>query len=334
VFRDELTIRVKAGDGGAGAVSFRREKFAPKGGPDGGAGGKGGDVVLEADGNYNTLYHITKIPQYRAERGQPGGGGNCSGRNGKDLVLKVPVGTVIRDVERDVTLKDLDRDGGRVVVAKGGKGGRGNRSFASPTNQAPRKAEPGLPGGERRLRLELKMIADAGIVGLPNAGKSTLLSIVSAARPKVARYPFTTLIPSLGVVKAPGREWRTAVLADLPGLIEGAHEGKGLGDIFLRHIERTRIVLHLVDVSPEATVPPAEAYRVVREELERYSPVLARKPEVIVANKLDIPGAEEGAGEVRAECGGKVVAVSAATGKGVGDLVREIFSALDHMGVE
>jgi GTP-binding protein len=334
MFRDELTIRVKAGDGGSGAVSFRREKFVPKGGPDGGKGGKGGNVILIADGNYNTLYHIQQLPKYRAENGQPGQGSNRYGRNGKDLILRVPVGTLIKDQEKGVVLKDLSSNGAKIIVAKGGKGGRGNRSFATPTNQAPRKVETGIPGQERLLMLELKMIADVGIAGLPNAGKSTLLSTISAARPKVAHYPFTTIIPNLGVVKAPGRDWRTAVLADLPGLIEGAHEGRGLGDVFLRHVERTRIILHIVDVSPEAAQSPEESYRIIRKELERYSPVLAEKPEIVVGNKMDIPGSAARLKKLQKECGKDVLPVSAATSKGLKALIQNIFAELEDEDVQ
>ena len=332
MFRDEITIRVKAGDGGRGAVSFHREKYVPKGGPDGGAGGKGGDVIFEGDENSNTLYPLIHIARWRAEDGGPGRASNCTGRNGRDLKVKVPLGTIIRDLDRKVVLKDLNRHGARVVVAKGGKRGRGNSSFATPTQQAPRKSETGEPGQQRRLRLELKMIADAGIVGLPNAGKSTLLARVSAARPKVAQYPFTTLNPSLGVLKVDG--WKTCVVADLPGLIEGAHEGRGLGDLFLRHMERTRVLLHLVDVSPEALHSPADAYRVIRSELERYSPVLAEKPEVVVANKLDVTGSKRRVAGLRRACKGEVTAVSAVSGEGVEKLIRKLFATLDELGVE
>ncbi len=327
MFRDEVTLRAKAGDGGRGCVSFRREKFVPRGGPDGGDGGKGGDVVFEADENYNTLYHLIHQPQFRAENGQPGGGAGCSGRNGRELRVKVPLGTLIRDVPRGSLLKDLDRHGHSIAICKGGKGGRGNRRFATATNQAPRHAEPGVPGEERTVRLELKMIADVGIVGMPNAGKSTLISRLSAARPRVAAYPFTTLVPSLGILRLD--DVRSCVLADLPGLIEGAHEGRGLGDQFLRHIERTRIILHLVDATPEAAPRPAEAYRVVRRELEEYSPTLAAKPEIVVANKVDVTGAQKGATALQRASKKPVTAISAVTGAGLKALIREIFAALD-----
>ncbi len=332
MFRDEIVLRMKAGDGGSGAVSFLREKFRPKLGPDGGDGGKGGDVVLLADENYNTLYHLIHTPRYAATPGEPGGRRNCSGRKGRDLLVRVPVGTLVRDADRNLLLKDLGRNGDRLVVCRGGKGGRGNQHFATPTNQAPRRAESGRPGDERRIRLELKMIADVGLVGLPNAGKSTLLSRLSAARPRVAEYPFTTLVPSLGILKA--SEWETLVLADLPGIIEGAHEGKGLGDRFLRHIERTRLILHLVDVSPLALKPPAEAYRVVRRELEAYSPALASRTEVVVATKADLEGSRKGAAALRKEVEA-VLEVSAATGKGLEALARELFRRLQRQpGVE
>jgi GTP-binding protein len=329
MFRDEILLRMKAGDGGPGCVSFLREKFRPKMGPDGGDGGKGGDIILEADENYNTLYHLIHRPRYVAESGRSGGGRNCSGKKGQDLVVKVPVGTLARDVDRAALLKDLGRHGERVVLCKGGKGGRGNQHFATPTSQAPRRAEPGLPGEERKVRLELKMIADVGLVGLPNAGKSTLLARISAARPKVAGYPFTTLVPNLGIVK--GGDYQTLVAADLPGLIEGAHRGRGLGDAFLKHVERTRVILHLVDVSPEALKPPLEAYRIIRRELESYSPALAAKPEIVAATKIDLPGGKENAEALHREAG-SVRPISAATGEGVATLVRELFRILSRGG--
>ena len=325
MFRDEIVLRMKAGDGGQGCVSFLREKHRPKMGPDGGDGGKGGDIVLQADDNYNTLYHLIHRPQYTAKAGEPGSRKNCSGRNGHDLLVRVPVGTLVRDLDRNVLLKDLGRNEERLVVCRGGKGGRGNQHFASPVNQTPRKAEPGKPGEERRVRLELKMIADVGLVGLPNAGKSTLLSRLSAARPRIAGYPFTTLVPNLGILKA--SEWQSLVLADLPGIIEGAHEGKGLGDRFLKHIERTRLILHLVDVSPLALQPPVEAYGVIRRELEAYSPALAAKPEVVVATKADVTGSRKGAARLRKKAKG-VLEVSAVTGKGLVELARELFRRL------
>ncbi len=331
MFRDEVVLKIKAGNGGRGCVSFRREKFVPKGGPDGGDGGAGGDVILEADENHNTLYHLIHRPRFAAPNGAPGSGKKCAGRDGHDLVVRVPVGTLARDLDRDVLLKDLGRHGQRLVICRGGKGGRGNSHFATATRQAPRHAETGTPGEERRVRLELKMIADVGLVGLPNAGKSTLLSRLSAARPRIAEYPFTTLVPSLGIVRV--GEFGTFVMADLPGIIEGAHRGRGLGDKFLRHIERTRVILHLVDVSPLALQPPLEAYRVIREELRSYSPALAAKPEIVAATKGDLPGAAENAEALRKEV--PCLPISAATGKGLPGLVRELFRALSRRdGIE
>ena len=325
MFKDEITFRVKAGDGGQGCVSFLQELFMPKGGPDGGDGGKGGDVILLADANYNTLSHLGHIPRYVAKSGKPGTKKNCSGKMGPDLVIRVPVGTLVRDVEKNVLLKDLALEGDRLVVCKGGKGGLGNQHFATSTNQAPRKAAPPGIGEERKIKLELKMIADVGLVGLPNAGKSTLISRVSAARPKVANYPFTTLVPSLGILKL---GWDTLVMADLPGLIEGAHEGKGLGDKFLKHIERTRMILHLVDCSPEALQKPAAAYRTIRKELESYSPILAAKPEVVVATKMDVTGASKGKTALKKAVGKDVLEISAATGKGLQELAGALFAAV------
>jgi len=324
MFRDEAKIKVKAGDGGDGWVSFRREACVPRGGPDGGDGGKGGDLVLVADENYNTLYHLIHQPRFVAQSGERGSQRNCSGKMGHDLVVRVPVGTLIRDVDKNVLLKDLSRNGDRIVVCKGGRGGRGNQHFATPTNQAPRTAVPGGKGEERTIRLELKMIADVGLVGLPNAGKSTLISRISAARPKVANYPFTTIVPNLGIIR--GKDYRDLVVADLPGIIEGAHEGKGLGDRFLKHIERTRLIVHLVDVSPEALQPPVQAYTTIRKELESYSPVLAAKPEIVVATKMDATGAKKGATALRKKAR-KVLQISAVTGEGLKDLVRELFRA-------
>ncbi len=327
MFRDEVNLKVKAGHGGPGCVSFRREKFLPKGGPDGGDGGKGGDVIIEANDNYNTLYHLIHQPQYRAEDGQPGQGALKTGRGGKDFTIQVPPGTIIRDAEHGALLKDLNETGDQIVICKGGRPGKGNRRFATSTRQAPRHSQPGIPGEERKLKLELRMIADVGIVGLPNAGKSTLLSRLSAAHPKVANYPFTTLVPSLGILKRGDID--TLVLADLPGLIEGAHTGKGLGSQFLKHIERTRMILHLVDGSPTADTPPDEAYRVIRKELSGYSKVLAEKPELVAANKADVSRSKKGVKDLQEECGTDVLELSAVTGKGVKDLAMKLFDMLE-----
>jgi GTP-binding protein len=332
MFRDEAKIKIKAGDGGDGCVSFRREACVPRGGPDGGDGGRGGDVVLVADENFNTLYHLIHQPRFVADSGAPGRGRNMSGKMGRDLLVRVPLGTLVRDVDKNVLLKDLARDGDRLVVCKGGKGGLGNQHFATSTNQAPRKAVPGGRGEERTIRLELKMIADVGLVGLPNAGKSTLISRVSAARPKVANYPFTTIVPNLGIIR--GKDYRDIVVADLPGIIEGAHEGRGLGDRFLKHVERTRLIVHLVDVSPEALEPPVKAYATIRKELESYSPVLAAKPEIVVATKMDATGAKKGAAALRKKVK-KVLEISAVTGEGLRELIRELFrSSVPEDGVE
>jgi GTP-binding protein len=284
-FLDEFECTVRGGKGGDGCCSFRREKYVPRGGPDGGDGGDGGSVVLLATTHENTLYHLAGTRVYAARKGQPGGTSECTGASGDDLVLRLPVGTVVLDAERGHTLKDLTANGETFVVARGGRGGRGNVRFASATNRTPRQCESGHPGEERRVRLSLKLIADVGLVGLPNAGKSTLLSTLSAARPKIADYPFTTLEPCLGIVVLPDES--TCVMADIPGLIEGAHRGKGLGDQFLKHIERTRVLLQLVDCSAMADQEPYAAYEVISQELRGYSGDLASRPKLVVATKVE-----------------------------------------------
>ncbi|MCP5117515.1 MAG: GTPase ObgE [bacterium] len=285
MFIDEVKIRVKAGDGGNGCLAFHREKFIAKGGPSGGDGGRGGDVTLYASEHYNTLLHFRFNPEHKAQRGRHGEGSNRTGRTGASIELPVPVGTTVYDAETGDQLHDFTAADERFVVATGGRGGRGNARFATSTHQAPTEHEPGFPGEEKHLRLELKLLADVGLVGFPNAGKSTLISRVSAARPKVASYPFTTLEPSLGVVQMD--DMRSFVVADIPGLIEGAHEGHGLGIQFLRHIERTRLLVHLVDVSEESGRDPVDDFRVIMEELESFSDDLAGKPMLVVATKMD-----------------------------------------------
>ena len=287
MFLDEAEIDVQAGTGGNGAATFRREKFVPRGGPSGGHGGRGGHVIMVADEGLNTLYMFRFTKRFEAERGGHGGSARKHGANGDDLRISVPVGTVVRDAETGQVLADLAVAGQEAVVARGGRGGRGNTAFTSPTHQAPRLAEKGEPGKVRRLALELKLIADVGLVGLPNAGKSTLLSVVSAARPKIADYPFTTLVPNLGVATV---DYDTFVLADIPGLIEGASEGAGLGDRFLRHIERTRLLVHLLDA---AGPDPMGAFTTVNQELAAFNPALAKRPQIVVLNKLDLLGAKD-----------------------------------------
>jgi GTPase len=290
MFVDEVDIHVVAGDGGNGCLAFRREKFVPRGGPSGGDGGNGGSVFVVASPHINTLINYRFHPEFSAQRGQHGMGSNCTGHTGEDLELAVPIGTLVYEQSDDPAqprrlVADLAREGERVLVARGGHGGRGNARFASSTNRAPRRHEPGGPGEDKRLRLELKLLADVGLVGFPNAGKSTLIARISAARPKIADYPFTTLIPNLGVVRLSGD--RSFVVADVPGLIEGAHRGQGLGHQFLRHLERTRVLVHLVDVSSLSGRDPAADLDTVRKELELFHPLLAAKPQIVAANKID-----------------------------------------------
>ena len=323
MFIDEAEIYVKAGEGGDGAVMFRRESRVPRGGPSGGDGGDGGDVIIRARPGLDTLIDFRGHHHWYAEDGEKGQKKDMAGADGNDLIVDVPPGTLIYDKGRGVLLKDLKDEWAQVVVARGGKGGRGNGRFATATNQTPRFAELGGRGEERHLRLELKLIADVGLVGLPNAGKSTLLSRLSAARPKIANYPFTTLHPSLGIVEA-GEE-RRFVMADLPGLIEGAHKGVGLGDEFLRHVERTRILVHLVEVQPHGHASPAEAYRAIRHELAAYSKELAAKHEIAVLTKADLAPGDDSVRQQFAKAVGKpVIAISSATGVGLVRLVKAI----------
>jgi len=326
-FVDEVDIFVAGGSGGNGCVSFRREKFVPRGGPDGGDGGDGASVYLEADPQYNTLQHLAGHHHWRGKRGGHGMGKDRHGKNGPDIVIKVPPGTVIYDADHQLMLKDLTRPGERVCVAIGGKGGRGNAAFKSPTNQAPREFEEGSPGEEKNLHLELKLIADVGLVGKPNAGKSTLLSRLSAARPKVAAYPFTTLAPCLGIVELPN--YRRFVMADIPGLIEGAHRGAGLGDAFLRHVERTRLLVHMIDICP-TDGRPAEDYTAIRKELEQHSPRLAAKQEIVVANKMDLTDSESNLSRLSEALGCEVIPISAVTGSGLEKLTETIWNRLQE----
>jgi len=331
-FVDEVRIYVKAGDGGNGCVSFRREKFVPKGGPDGGDGGKGGDVILQADIQLSTLLDLTYPSQFRAKRGGHGRGKNQTGKDGEDLILKVPVGTVIKDDETGEVLEDLIFDGQQFVAAKGGKGGRGNARFATPTLRTPRYAEKGEKGEERYLKLELKLLADVGLIGYPNVGKSTLLSRISSAKPKIASYPFTTLIPNLGVVEREGE--KPFVVADIPGLIEGAQKGVGLGLRFLRHIERTRLLIHILDTSQDPLRNPIQNFNVINKELCAYHPNLSEKPQIVVLNKIDIPSVREKAPLLEKEfekIGKKLYKISAKTGEGIDELIEVIYRELKKL---
>ena len=337
MFVDEIDIFVKGGDGGAGCVSFRREKFVPRGGPDGGDGGDGGSVYLEVDPALTTLLDFRYKRHYHAERGQHGEGSNRHGASGDDLVVRVPPGTVVTDRDTGEMIGDLTAPGQHVLAIRGARGGRGNARFASSTHQAPRRADLGRPGPERWLHLELKLLADVGVIGFPNAGKSTLVSRVSAAKPKIADYPFTTLAPTLGIVRVDGE--RTFVIADLPGLIPGASEGRGLGHQFLRHTERTRLLLHLLDLDPSTGRDPLDDLRVIDAELAAYSPALAARPQLVVANKVDLadgdPAAAATLERIRRQCAGAgrpFHAISAATGRGLEELVRDIAACLADLG--
>ena len=332
MFIDRVKIRLKAGDGGNGVTAFRREKFVAKGGPSGGDGGVGGDVWLEADEGVNTLLHLRYNPEHKAERGRHGEGSNRSGKDGESITIKVPVGTEVYDTETEEMLFDFTEAGQKFLAAKGGKGGWGNQHFATPTNRAPRYHYDGRPGEERELQLELKLIADVGLLGFPNAGKSTLISVISAAKPKIADYPFTTLEPNLGVVSA--GEHETFVVADIPGLIEGASEGAGLGDRFLRHIERTKLLLHLVDVSSISGRDPVEDYEAINRELKNYNPELAERPQIVVATKLDAldePERLEALREKAKEDEKEFFEISAVTRQGTKELVFAVSKKLNEI---
>jgi GTP-binding protein len=320
MFIDEVRIYVKAGDGGNGCMAFRREKFVPRGGPSGGDGGHGGDVVMVASNHHNTLLHFRFNPEHKGQRGRHGEGSNRTGRDGAPVELPVPVGTMVYDEDTGELLHDFTHAGEKFVVAHGGRGGKGNQHFATPTHQAPTEHEPGKPGDEKRLRLELKLLADVGLVGFPNAGKSTLISRISAARPKIADYPFTTLVPNLGVV---GAGDQTFVVADIPGLIEGAHLGHGLGMQFLRHIERTKLLVHLVDVSELTGRDPVHDFHVIMDELASFSESLAQKPMLVVASKIDAVQEPERLESLRAmasEAKLPFYEISSVTGQGIEEL--------------
>lgn len=332
MFVDEVRVTVQAGGGGNGICSFRREMFVPRGGPDGGDGGNGGDVIMTASHRLTTLLDLRYQNHYEAQDGRPGGGSNCTGRSGDDVTIYVPVGTVVYDDQSNDILADFTEDGQTAVIAQGGRGGKGNSNFATSVNRVPTRCTPGTPGEERTLRLELKLLADVGLVGFPNAGKSTLISAISAARPKIADYPFTTLAPNLGVVR-----WgsdRSFVVADIPGLIEGAHEGKGLGVQFLRHIERTAFLLHLIDVSEWATEDPRKSFETLRQELAAYDQGLSTRPFAVVPTKIDVVGTSERLGQIQAYCqdrGYSCFPISAATNTGLDQLILYVGKQVDTL---
>jgi GTP-binding protein len=329
MFIDQAQIWVKAGDGGHGCISFRRERFIPKGGPDGGDGGRGGNVYFEAADDLDTLLDFAGKHHWQARNGQPGSGNNKHGSNGDDLIIKVPPGTLIYDTDLDLLLKDMNEAGLKVCVCKSGKGGKGNKAFATATSQTPRYAEPGTKGQERNIRLELKLIADVGLVGMPNAGKSTLISRCSAARPKIADYPFTTIEPVLGIVKL--SDYRRFVMADIPGLIEGASDGAGLGHDFLKHIERTTIIVHILDIMPTDGSDPVENYKAIRSELENYSKALAQKQEIIVANKIDLDPDGKIVKELKEKLQQPVHPISAVTGSGTKELSEFLWQRIREL---
>jgi GTP-binding protein len=331
-FVDEARIHVKAGNGGNGCLSFRRERYVPKGGPDGGDGGKGGDVILRADAQLATLLDFSYPQQFRAGRGVHGKGKDKAGRSGDDLIIRVPVGTLVRDDQTGELLEDFLLDGQEFVAAKGGRGGRGNARFATPTMRAPRRADKGEPGEERRLRLELKLLADVGLLGYPNVGKSTFLSKISSARPKIADYPFTTLAPNLGVVLR--KERRPFVVADIPGLIQGASQGAGLGLTFLRHVERTKLLVHLLDASEGPSRDPVTDFRALNDELKAYDPLLPEKPQLLALNKMDLPSVRERAADIQMQfekMGYRLYLISGLTGEGIDELIEAVSEALEKV---
>jgi len=327
MFVDEVEIRVEAGQGGDGCMSFRREKFVPRGGPDGGDGGNGGSVIVLAEDGVNSLTALAHRKQWKAASGQQGRGSQCHGAAADDLVIRVPPGTVIYDAPRGFVLKDLAASGDRVVVAQGGRGGKGNLRFKTSINRAPRQSTPGGEGEARTIRLELKIIADVGLIGKPNAGKSTLLSRLSRARPEIASYPFTTKYPNLGRVQIDYD--RSFIMADIPGLIEGSHAGAGLGHEFLRHIQRAGILVHLVEPQPADQTDPVLNYRVIRDELEQYDAALGRRPEIVAVTKADLPGAAEVRDQLAATIDRPVLLISAVTGEGLNELVAAIVTTLN-----
>ncbi|MEE9174666.1 MAG: GTPase ObgE [Thermodesulfobacteriota bacterium] len=334
-FIDEAKIYIKAGDGGRGCVSFRREKYVPRGGPNGGDGGNGGDIIMVARRNMSSLLDHRYQQHYRAKRGEHGRGKDQHGKNSEHLLIPVPMGTIVKDFETEEFLGDLTENNQELIVAKAGRGGKGNARFVSSTNQAPKEAEPGGEGEEKTLKLELKLLADVGLLGFPNAGKSTLISTISAARPKIADYPFTTLVPNLGVVSY--GDGATFVLADIPGLIEGAHEGAGLGIQFLRHIERTKILIHLLDLSPITQRDPIEDYETMNRELKAYSEELSKKPQILALNKIDITEVREDLEEIEkhfSKSGVKTFPISSATGEGTKELVWEVVRHLENLNKE
>lgn len=331
-FIDEARIFVKSGKGGDGCVSFRREKFVAKGGPNGGDGGNGGDVIIAADGQMNSLLDHRYKKHYNAKNGENGRGKDQHGKNGADLIVPVPIGTIVKNLETEEILGDLTENNQQIVVAKGGRGGKGNARFTSSTNQAPRFATEGKDGEEFEIGLELKILADVGILGFPNAGKSTLISKISAAKPKIADYPFTTLVPNLGVVEY--GDYKTFIIADIPGIIEGAHEGVGLGIQFLRHVERTHILIHMLDLTPDTDRNPIDDYKKMNKELRLYSEELAKKPQIIVLNKIDIADAEDISLKIEnyfKDIGIEVYKISAITGKGTKELIYKVAEKLEKL---